>query len=39
VFSLTEEEEKTSGDINESLEMGGCTWTSSTPSNNIMAIN
>jgi hypothetical protein len=32
-------EEKTSGDIHESLRTRGCTWTSSTPSNRVIAIN
>jgi hypothetical protein len=39
MYSRTEEEEKISGDIDESLGMGGCTWTSSTPSNSVMVIN
>jgi hypothetical protein len=32
-------EEKTPGDIHESLGTRGCTWTTSTPSNRVIAIN
>jgi hypothetical protein len=32
-------EEKTLGDIYESPGRRGCTWTSSTPSNRVIAIN
>jgi hypothetical protein len=32
-------EEKTPGDIHESIWTRGCTWMSSTPSNRVMAIN
>jgi hypothetical protein len=39
VYSRNQKEDKTHSNIDESLGIGGCTWSSSTPSNKVIAIS